>query len=505
MGAIDDLELVMASQKVVVDDASVKSGYAFGPARPYLSMDIQRGTAKVSTICQRIGRYVLIDAVGRGAMGIVYRAEDPSIHRTVAVKVLHPNKGMTPQQIHIARERFRREAQTAGSIDHPNIVRIFDVGEDAESGDMYIVMEYLSGPSLEQMLKDAALPLPRAAEIIRQIASGLDTAHARGIIHRDIKPSNILLSEEGTAKLADFGITQVGSSSLTQDMTMLGTPAYMSPEQVNGKRLDPRADLFSLGVVSYEMLAGKKPFEGSDAVSIAYAIVHAQPAPISEVNPELPQALDGVLERVLAKDPTKRFATGREFHEALLSCLSRGDVPRSSTLANVSTRRKHLLSVLAGLVALAAMVALMFLRGAPTVPTAGKPTSSAADKTTTAAKPPSRTAAKTTTAARPVVPAASVTISLTHRLRNGTLVVSLDGKPIFTEKFSKAKLALRQTTTWDAFDAPSGAHTLRARVHGEDGRTYLSDAQPIELPRAKGTAIRIGFKGDRLTVKQTSG
>jgi serine/threonine-protein kinase len=474
----------------------------------------------VSTIDQRIGRYVLIDPVGRGAMGIVYRAEDPSIDRTVAVKVLHPNHAMSPQQVHVARERFRREAHTAGSIDHPNIVRIFDVGEEAESGDMYIVMEYLSGPSLERMINDEPVPLDRAAAIIGQIASGLDAAHARGIIHRDIKPSNILLTEEGTAKLADFGITQVGSSSLTQDMTALGTPAYMSPEQVNGKGLDARADLFSLGVVSYEILTGRKPFEGTDAMSIAYAIVHAQPVPISEVNPELPQSLDAVLERALTKDPGKRFASGREFHGALLACLSVDDEARHAQLVNVPTLRKRALPVVAGLVALAAVVAvvvLLLLRGAPAAPTiahavaptvaptVAKPTARAAGSTTTSAKAPARAAGQATAAARPVVPAASVTISLTHRLRNGTLVVSMDGKRIFNEKFSRARLALMQTTTWDAFDAPAGTHSLRASVLGENGKTYLSDAQTIELTRAKATAIRIAFKGDVLTVRQTSG
>ena len=445
----------------------------------------------MSSIDRRIGRYVLIDPVGRGAMGTVYRAEDPFIHRMVAVKVLHATKGMTPQQIQIARERFRREAQTAGSIDHPNIVRIFDVGEEAETGDMYIVMEYLSGPSLERMLDDAALPLPKAVEIIGQIASGLDSAHARGIIHRDIKPSNILLTESGTAKLADFGITQVASSSLTQDMRALGTPAYMSPEQVNGKGLDPRADLFSLGVLSYEILAGRKPFEGADAVSIAYAIVHAQPTAISVANPGLPHALDRVFERILAKDPKERFASGRDFHEAFRSCVSEGDVSRTSALPEFPKRRKLVLSGLAGFAGLAAVIVLMLRTAEPTVPAAAQPTS--------------RTAVNKPAPARPVAPPASVTISLTHRIPNGTLVVSLDGKPVFTEKFSKAKLALRQTTTWDAFEAPAGTHTFRARVHGENGRTYLSEAQNIELPRAKGTAIRIGFKGDTLTVKQTSG
>jgi serine/threonine protein kinase len=424
-------------------------------------------------------------------MGIVYRAEDPLIHRAVAVKILHATQGLTSQQIQVARERFRREAQSAGSIDHPNIIRIFDVGEESESGDMYIVMEYLSGPSLERMLNDAALPPNKAAEIIGQIASGLDAAHARGMIHRDIKPSNILFTEGGTAKLADFGITQVASSSLTQDMRALGTPAYMSPEQVNGKGLDSRADLFSLGVVSYEILAGKKPFEGADAMSIAYAIAHAQPPPISVANPQLPPALDRVLERMLAKDPSERFASGREFHEEVRLCISSGGVAPSATLPNVPRRRKHVLWGLAGVAMLAAAIVLMLSKRERTIPDA--------------ARPPSRAAGVAAASTHPPVPLASIAISLTHRLRNGTLVVTLDGAPIFTEEFSKAKLAISQTTTWDAFKAPSGTHKLRARVKEENGKTYLSDSYTVELPRTAETAIRIGFKGDTLTIKQTPG
>ena len=178
--------------------------------------------ATLSTTERRIGRYVLLEPVGRGAMGIVYRAEDPHIHRAVAVKVLPTADGLTPQQVGIARERFIREAQAAGSIDHSNVIRIFDVGEVDETGEMYIVMEFVSGSSLEKTLQEEDLGLVRAVELIGQIASGLDAAHAQGIIHRDIKPSNILLTGEGTAKIADFGITRVESSCLTQDMRSWG-------------------------------------------------------------------------------------------------------------------------------------------------------------------------------------------------------------------------------------------------------------------------------------------
>jgi serine/threonine protein kinase len=465
---------------------------AFPWIRPYFKTDIQWGAAKLSTIDLRVGRYVLIDPVGRGAMGVVYRAEDPLIHRVVAVKVLHATQGMAPHQIQIARERFTREAQTAGSIDHPNIIRIFDVGEEAESADMYIVMEYLSGPSLERMLHDdAAIPLDRAVQIVGQIASGLDAAHARGIIHRDIKPSNILFTEMGTPKLADFGITQVAWSSLTQDMRALGTPAYTSPEQVSGKGLDPRADLFSLGVVTYEILTGRKPFEGADGLSIAYAIVHARPDPVSEANPQLPRALDGVLDRILAKDPAKRFASGREFHEALLSCLTEGSTAHSPTRAEPSRRRRYLLWGLVGVAILATVIGLTLSNGRPSIPDPPKPAPQAVSKVAAPVRAP--------------VPKSSVSVSLTHRLRSGTLVVSLDGKPFFSERFSKSKLALMQTTTWDPFEAPAGSHKLSARVLGDNGKTYLSDPQSVELIRARRTGIRIGFKGDKLTLTPTTG
>ena len=430
---------------------------------------------------------MVLEPVGWGSMGVVYRAEDPLIHRTVAAKVLHPTKASTPQQIEVARKRFMREAQSAGGIDHPNIVRILDVGED-ESGEMYIVMEYVSGPSLERMLQEAEIDLARAVEIIDQIASGLDAAHARGIIHRDIKPSNILLTKEGTAKIVDFGITHVVSSSLTQEMAGVGTPAYMSPEQVTGNDLDLRADLFSLGVLSYEILSGKRPFKGTDAVSIAYAVAHSQPLPISEANPRLPQALDGVMGRMLAKKPSERFASGREFHEALLSCLSIGAAIRSPAPAKVRRRRVLALSGLA-VVATIALIGVLMSSG-------GESTFAPLPPRATVSKPPPPS---------PPVPTASVSISLVHRVRRGTLVVSLDGVPIFTERFSTSKLALFQTTTWDPLKAPAGVHKLRARVHGDNGKTYLSDTYAVEFPRSKPTALRISFKGGTLAVKQSSG
>ncbi|HEX6851993.1 MAG TPA: serine/threonine-protein kinase [Candidatus Polarisedimenticolaceae bacterium] len=453
---------------------------------------------------RRIGRYVLHDPVGRGAMGIVYRAEDPLIQRTVAVKVLHATRAMTPQQVAVARERFRREAESAGSIDHPNIIRIFDVGEDYDTGEMYIVMEYVSGPSLESLLGGDGLEVERAVEIIGQIASGLDAAHAQGLIHRDVKPSNVLLTDKGTVKLVDFGITHVATSTLTQDMRDVGTPAYMSPEQVNGRTLDARADVFSLGVLSYEILAGRKPFEGTDAVTLAHAIAYAQPLPISKVNPRLPQALDAVAERALAKEPADRFASGREFHEALAACLTGAGRARSPARVRAWSGRQ-----LApwGVLGATALVALAFLndsngeRGAPVVE---GPSSRPAVPLATPVPAPVPNPVPVVPSTRPSVPKAKVTISLVHRVRRGRLVVSLDGAPILDEEFSKSRVTILQTTTWDPLEAPAGQHTLRARVIGEDGRIYRSDPWTVRLPRAEGIEFRIRFKGDALTFEEGS-
>ena len=318
---------------------------------------------------------------------------------------------------------------------------------------------------------------------------------------------------------------------------------YSSSLQVQGKVLDSRADLFSLGVLSYEMLANRKPFGGGDVVSIAHAIAHAKPVPISEANPELPEALDPVLERILAKEPSDRFATGTEFHEALRSCLLAEATDRSSKPDSVAAKRPPAFWGIAAVAVLAAAFMLFLWKGGngaprvdpPTPEATGSTIAKAAPATVPATKPPPRVPAKKAPAkasAPPAVPASGgaleankaepkpsaptapavapaptvdVTISFAHRLRRGTLVVLLDGVAIFNENFSKAKLAVVQTTIWDPLKAPAGGHTLTARVNGEDGKTYVSDSYKFEFPPERGIELRIGLKGDTLTVKQMAG
>jgi serine/threonine-protein kinase len=265
-----------------------------------------------------LGRYKIVSQLGRGAMGTVYRALDPAIERTVAIKIL--NTDLADENMGEVRERFLREAKSAGRLNHPNVVTIYDVGE--AGGIAYIAMEYLEGRSLRQVL-DAGTPLPLhvISDIVAQIADALDYAQRSGIVHRDIKPANIMLSSTGVAKLADFGIASMPSSSMTQTGAMLGSPKYMSPEQVLGQPVDGRSDIFSLGVVLYEMLARRTPFELPDITtfSLMQRIVTAPASRVSELGMDIPAAFDPILARALAKRPEDRYQRAVEFANDLRS------------------------------------------------------------------------------------------------------------------------------------------------------------------------------------------
>jgi serine/threonine protein kinase len=249
-------------------------------------------------------------------MGIVYKARDPQIGRLVAVKVLAPAGGLQADEVRERRNRFQREARAAGRLAHPNIVTVHDVGEDQDR--VFLVMELLQGESLEQHLrKRRALPLEEALPILDQVASALDYAHEHGIIHRDVKPANILLTPKGIVKVADFGIAVMMGGSLIQTGHILGTPSYMSPEQVAGLAVDGRSDIFSLGAVLYEVLSGDRAFPGETISAIIYRIVHEDPIPLRRLNPAFPEAMDACLRRTLAKDPAARYPRASDMTGAL--------------------------------------------------------------------------------------------------------------------------------------------------------------------------------------------
>jgi serine/threonine-protein kinase len=247
-------------------------------------------------------------------MGVVYKARDPKIDRFVAVKTISLS-GQNPEEEREYRERFFHEAQAAGRLLHPGIVTIFDTGEDPEGHIAFIVMEFIAGQSLDQLLseKTKKLPIDTALRLSEELAEALDHAHGQGVVHRDMKPANILVTPEGHAKIADFGIAKVNLAHLTIPGRALGTPAYMSPEQLEGDPVDQRSDLFSLGAILYHMVTGYGPFQGNSATTVCFKVANHDPVRASAFDPELPPELDSVITRAMAKDPAQRYQRGLEF------------------------------------------------------------------------------------------------------------------------------------------------------------------------------------------------
>jgi serine/threonine-protein kinase len=293
---------------------------------------LSEGTLRLETggALKEIGRYQILGELGHGAMGVVYKGRDPIIDRLVAIKTIRFDRLYEEQEIKGLKDRFFKEAQAAGKLAHPNIVTIFDVGEFR--GISYMAMEYVEGEVLSKFVSEGQLlRVEEALEIIAQAAEALDFAHQRKIVHRDIKPANIMRTSEGQIKVMDFGIAKLPTSTLTQDGSVLGTPAYMSPEQIQGKDLDGRSDLFSLGSILYELLTGIKFFSGENFSAMAYKITHENPPPASGQNPQVSPAVDEILRKVLAKSPDDRYARGKEFVQALRRVLQ--DMKKNSPQA----------------------------------------------------------------------------------------------------------------------------------------------------------------------------
>jgi serine/threonine-protein kinase len=271
---------------------------------------------------QRIGRYKILGELGRGAMGIVYKAEDPNLDRVVALKTIVLEQDAEGRKEY--EKRFFLEAKAAGKLNHPNIVTVYDFGE--EDGVAYLAMELVEGTDLRERLKDAkgeGLPAADAVDIAQQVAEGLGYAHERGIVHRDVKPGNIMLQPRGQAKIMDFGLARMRvADHKTSTGMVLGTPKYMSPEQVAGQPVDQRSDIFSLGIVLHEMLTGTRLFAGEDAPQIMHNVVHVEHEPPTRLKPGLPSMLDFVVARALKKDPTLRYQDAFELSADLGNCLA---------------------------------------------------------------------------------------------------------------------------------------------------------------------------------------
>ncbi|MBU0985611.1 MAG: serine/threonine protein kinase, partial [Proteobacteria bacterium] len=263
-----------------------------------------------------LGRYEILEQIGRGAMGVVYKGRDPKLQRLTAIKTIRFIDEFDDDQVEKIKEQFYREAEVVAKLSHPNIVTIYDVGEDLDLS--YLAMEYLEGESLEIYTKpDNLLPMTTCIDVIRQVCDALEYAHEHGIVHRDIKPANIMLLKNGPVKVTDFGIAKATASSKTRTGIIMGTPYYMSPEQSKGKKLTGPSDIFSLGVVFYQLLTGRLPFTGESLAAITYQTMMVDPEPPTTYNPKISNATLVILNRSLEKNLKKRYQTAGQMGEHL--------------------------------------------------------------------------------------------------------------------------------------------------------------------------------------------
>ena len=560
----------------------------------------------------KIGRYEIIEEMGRGAMGVVYRARDTEIGRVVALKVIH-TANASPQDIERYKQRFRREAQAAGRLSHPGIVTIHDIAED-ESGQPYIVMEFVEGRPLNLLLGPTArVPLDRLLDVGIQVAQALDFAHRNGIIHRDIKPPNILVTPDGRAKIADFGIARMEGTELTQEGISLGTPSYMSPEQFRGGAIDGRSDIFSLGAVLYWMFTGTKPFPGDTITITSFQVAYENPVLPSVAKTDLPKDLDTILTRCLAKNPENRYATCADLVADLDAVKNERPLPTRLTAKPESTepfplpsrrieparlegtvpvpaadpeaktrvamaaaqsaaarpappRKINLLPVIAGAAGIALLLVLavsfyIWRRPLPlpsqpaavatpssavaspavppvtTPPRQENPPAQPAEEVkpatepypraaaprkralkdsapanspqpaTPAPAPPAAASVAETSPAPAEKPAASAPVVLSNLdvdckfpFKEGTLEISVDGKPLLQEnlKEKKRKLTIGITGSRE-FEKkdnpiPAGQHRFHVRIADKDGKQVWEDTLPVTIAKDAASKLKIDFK-----------
>jgi serine/threonine-protein kinase len=276
----------------------------------------------------QVGRYEILEIIGAGAHGRVARAHDPLIGRLVAIK-LFPKELATGE----ARQRFIQEARVVGQLSHPSIITLHDMGVDEATQTPYLVMEFLDGQPLDRILEKGSIPCSKASAWAAEVACALGVAHRKGVIHGDVKPANLLITDDGRVKLMDFGMARLASRD-SGATPLLGTPAYWCPEQIMGKPQDARSDLFSLGVVLYEMVTGERPFDADSLQGICGRVLSSAPLPPSHANPSLPAGFDGVVARCLAKDPSTRYTTAEALAEDLYPLARHKVIPQTPPQTN---------------------------------------------------------------------------------------------------------------------------------------------------------------------------
>src|SRR3954466_13618305 len=318
-----------------------------------------------------IGKYRILELVGEGAMGVVYRAHDPVLERTVAIKVM--NESIARQED--LRKRFLREAQAAGSLQHPNVVTVYDLGE--ADGHLFIAMEFVPGVDLEQIIAlGEPMSLQSRLDIVIDVLTGLSYAHRKGIVHRDIKPANIRVAEDGRAKIMDFGVAHLSSSSMTRTGSFLGTPSYMAPEQITQGQTTAATDIFAVGAVLYQLLAMMKPFDAPTLQNLLFKIITEKPRPITEMTPGLPPSLDRIVMKALEKEPSARYASALDMANELTNVRAKlsgpaypASISLSASVADaIEQSRKKSRSqaqriAIVGFAALAAAIAVAIFRG----------------------------------------------------------------------------------------------------------------------------------------------
>lgn len=295
----------------------------------------------------KFGRYEILEEIGKGSMGVVYRAHDPQIDRIIALKVLRHDRMISEDFV----QRFLKEAKAIGRLSHPAIVTVYDVGED--KGTVYLAMEFLEGTSLDRIIHEKKLSLEEIVNVGVQAAEALDYAHQHGVVHRDIKPANIILTPTGQLKITDFGIARIEDPSATRQTQageILGTPSYMAPEQVMSKSVDGRSDLYSLGVILYELATGERPFESNNMAATFRAITQDTPVEPAKIDPTVSQALSALVMKSLNKLPDSRFQTGSSVAESLKACFKAGEFGPPETPAPQKSKSRGLFAIIAVMV-----------------------------------------------------------------------------------------------------------------------------------------------------------
>jgi len=442
----------------------------------------------------RIDRYELQEIIGRGAMGVVYLARDPAIGRVVALKTIQIPEGTEAQARGESIERFAREARAAGLLSHPNIVTVYDVGSLGEQdGTSYIAMEFVEGRTLRQLVPHGErLDPERVLDIALQVARGLDYAHRRGVVHRDVKPANVLVRDDGLVKLADFGVARMDASDLTRTGESVGSPSYISPEMLLGHPVDGRADIFSLGVLVYEMLTGSKPFLGDSLAALYHQTLSVDPVTPSSVDPEIGSAWDTVVARMLTKRPEDRYASASDLLEDLRA-LQAGRPPKS-TAEEAGERSEPLMLADSGSIPEPVLDRVIAdgVRDSSGRPTVIAPAAKALVAFVTVTgfallvilgaylfSPPEGTARPQTAApaarsqAAPAVDPADVELRLAHNLKAGRLGVIVDGRSLFTAPFKGERARIKtQGALTRTFQVPPGRHVFKVTVADDNGRTW---------------------------------